>query len=26
MLYKLMAEQLESECGISPEDVMISIW
>ena len=24
-LYKLMAEQLETECGISPEDVMISI-
>ncbi|MBT2575322.1 tautomerase family protein [Bacillus sp. ISL-51] len=24
-LYKLMAEKLEAECGISPEDVMISI-
>ncbi|AOC91373.1 2-hydroxymuconate tautomerase [Bacillus amyloliquefaciens] len=24
-LYKLMAEQLQTECGISPEDVMISI-
>ncbi|MCC9021577.1 tautomerase family protein [Bacillus nakamurai] len=24
-LYKLMADKLEAECGISPEDVMISI-
>jgi phenylpyruvate tautomerase PptA (4-oxalocrotonate tautomerase family) len=24
-LYALLAERLESECGISPEDVMISI-
>ncbi|MCR4366956.1 tautomerase family protein, partial [Bacillus amyloliquefaciens] len=24
-LYQLMADQLKTECGISPEDVMISI-